>query len=309
MLRLPSLRLVALALGLATPSVVVACGDASSTEGSTTAAAGGHGTSTSTGGSHAGGAHTGGSHAGGSSAGGAHAGGASAGGSGGSSAGGAGGSGGTAAGGSGGASAGGAGGASTGGSGGAGGVADAGPDAACAMTEEDVGPLPGIHVPNCSFIEFQSNPPSSGEHYPTWAAFKAYAEPLPRGFWIHDLEHGAVVVAYNCPNGCASDVAALEAFFASRPVNPTCTPPVERRYVLTPDPKLDARFAVIAWGVALKGDCLDPAALEAFYAAHYAHAPEDECFDGVDVLAANGGLPPGCGEAPDGGVDAAADAP
>jgi len=59
----------------------------------------------------------------------------------------------------------------------------------------------------CSAITYPMNPPVYGEHYPVWAAYKSYSFPVPLGFLVHDLEHGAVELLYNCPEGCADEVA------------------------------------------------------------------------------------------------------
>lgn len=160
---------------------------------------------------------------------------------------------------------------------------------------------PSPHVPTCSPVTYATNPPTSGPHYPVWAAFKTYATPVPRGFWVHDLEHGAVVITYNCPGGCDQELADLEAFLAARPVDPLCLAPVERRIVVTPDPELDVRFAASAWGFALKSDCFDLGFLGPFLDAHYAMAPESFCADGFDPTAPDAGVPSGCGEIPDAG--------
>jgi hypothetical protein len=138
-----------------------------------------------------------------------------------------------------------------------------------------------------------------------WAAFKTYAAPVPRGFLVHALEHGAVVFGYNCPDGCAADVAALQAMLDARAADPLCVAPLKNRFIVAPDPLLDARFAVSAWGFALKLDCMDVVEIGAFIDAHYAMAPENFCFDGADVLAPAFNLPPDCGLPPiaDAGTD------
>ena len=38
---------------------------------------------------------------------------------------------------------------------------------------------------------------------------------MPRGFYLHDEEHGAVVILYNCPTGCDADLANLASFLAA----------------------------------------------------------------------------------------------
>jgi hypothetical protein len=200
------------------------------------------------------------------------------------------------------------------GSGGAGGAApdagDAGDDGD-ASTEADAAfdcgtaivEFPTIaspHIPVCSPISYDTNPPTSGPHYPIWAAYQTYTEPVPRGFYVHDLEHGGIVIAYNCPSGCDAELAQLASFLDARSPDPTCTPPVKFRVVVTPDPLIPTPFAAAAWGWALTSQCFDFAALGPFMDAHYRMAPEDFCSDGVDVTSPDAGIPDGCGQG-DGG--------
>ena len=153
------------------------------------------------------------------------------------------------------------------------------------------------HIPVCSFVEYLTKPPSSGNHYPVWAAYKTYVAPIPEGFFVHNLEHGTIVLTYNCPDGCASDVAAAQAMLDSLPADPDCAAqasPVRRRSLMTPDPKLDVPFAASAWGWTLRAKCFDSAAFQSFALRHYNQGREDICADGDDVsvgLAANCGDP------------------
>jgi len=141
-------------------------------------------------------------------------------------------------------------------------------------------PIEGFnHVPNCDPTPYQTNPPSSGNHYGVWANYTTYATTFRPGFFVHDLEHGAIVITYNCPGGCPDEVAEVQAFIDSLPAD--CgTPP--RRVVLLPYPDLDVRWAASAWGFTLRADCFDRAAFGQFYADHYNHGPEDICSNGVD---------------------------
>lgn len=118
------------------------------------------------------------------------------------------------------------------------------------------------------------------------------------------MEHGAVVIAYNCPLGCDSEIAQIAAMLDARPADPLCVMPIKGRYVITPDPLLDTRFAAVAWGAMMKSDCLDLGALSNFVDMHYAKAPENVCANGVDVTDPASGIPVNCGEAmPDAGTD------
>lgn len=142
-------------------------------------------------------------------------------------------------------------------------------------------------MPVCSPVEYRTKPPSSGNHYPFWAAYKAYATPVPEGFWVHNLEHGTIVISYNCPAGCASDVAAAAQMLAALPQDPECVSlgeGVYRRSLMTPDPKLDVPFAASAWGWTLRARCFDPVAFQAFALAHYNQGPEDLCNQGEDPV-------------------------
>lgn len=152
------------------------------------------------------------------------------------------------------------------------------------------------HVETCAPVSYSSNPPASGPHYPSWAAFISYSEPVPRGFWVHSMEHGAVILLYDCPSGCDAEVTEAEAVVAGLPADPSCSASgAARRIVLTPDPLLDTKWAAAAWGWTLRASCFEPAVFSEFVAAHYAHAPEDECAAGT--LIGDGGLvpPAGCG--------------
>jgi hypothetical protein len=138
-----------------------------------------------------------------------------------------------------------------------------------------------LHEGLCSPILYQTNPPSSGNHYPVWAVYKTYSKPFLPGFWVHNLEHGAVVITYNCPGGCPAEVSAAQAVIDGLPADPGCP---KRRVVMLPNPDLDVRFAASAWGVTLKASCFDPAAFAKFYTDNVGHGLEPVCDDGYDPL-------------------------
>ncbi|MBI2590761.1 MAG: DUF3105 domain-containing protein [Candidatus Blackburnbacteria bacterium] len=67
-------------------------------------------------------------------------------------------------------------------------------------------PLPGEavtllsrdHVTDISNVQYSSSPPTSGPHFSAWAKAGAYDEILSDGYLLHSLEHGYVVVSYDC---------------------------------------------------------------------------------------------------------------
>ena len=160
------------------------------------------------------------------------------------------------------------------------------PGGVCNVEPTTVTGLEQLHLAVCSEVSYPDNPPAGGNHYSTWAAFQSYSFPVPRGFWVHDLEHGAIVFSYNCPQGCADEVAQVQALIDALPADPACSPATPRRVVLTPDPLLDVRWGVSSWGFTLRATCVDPERFREFYLNHFARAPEDLCnpgsnFDGT----------------------------
>lgn len=156
--------------------------------------------------------------------------------------------------------------------------AGGGPPALCDSVSEEHPPLSASHLASCSAVSYDSNPPSGGNHYDVWAAFQSYDFAVPAGFLVHSLEHGAVVFWYNCPDGCAEEVAQASAMLDSFPLDPLCAgTSTPRRAILVPSPDLDARWAASAWGFLQKADCFNELALRSFYAEHYGQGPERLC--------------------------------
>ncbi len=179
------------------------------------------------------------------------------------------------------------------------GFAPSGPVGPCKAVTQQHAIEGQTHVPICSYVDYLTLPPSSGNHYMVWAAYKTYTQPVPEGYWVHDLEHGAIVLTYNCGTaGCPADVAAAQQMIDSYPDDPVCASQntgVPHRFVMTPDPRLDVQFAASAWGWTLRANCFDEGAFRAFAVAHYGHGSEDLCYDGEDVIGSATGDPPGCG--------------
>jgi hypothetical protein len=163
------------------------------------------------------------------------------------------------------------------------------PGGACNVVPKSATGLTQLHHTACSPLDYPDNPPIGGDHYSVWAAFQSYSFAVPRGFWVHDLEHGAVVFSYNCPDGCVDEVAAVQALIDALPSDPLCEGMgVPRRVVLTPDPLLDVRWGLSAWGHTLRADCVDAERFQQFYLNHFGLGPERLCNPGSDFA----GVPP-----------------
>lgn len=135
-----------------------------------------------------------------------------------------------------------------------------------------------VHVPVDSVIAYDHNPPASGPHYPIWARYQEHTAAVPRGYWVHDLEHGAVVMLYR-PDAGAAVIDALRAAFLSLPADPQC--PGLGRALLTPDPLLDKPFSVVAANVELVCDRVDAQQIADFTTMNRGHGPETVCVSGA----------------------------
>ena len=130
-------------------------------------------------------------------------------------------------------------------------------------------------------IEWNSNPPSSGDHFGQWATFKEYTSVVPRGFLVHSMEHGAVLLLYKCAAPpCTEIVEALRRVRDAVPSDSRCDPAIRARVIIAPDPLLDVPVAAAAWGWIYKAQCVDEPSMIQFAKDHYAQSPVNICAAG-----------------------------
>ena len=107
--------------------------------------------------------------------------------------------------------------------------------------------------------------PAGGSHHLCWAPWGISTTPVGDEHWVHNLEHGGVAFLYRCTTDCSAEVVQLTDYVSTLPVGTA---------VMSPEPMLNHRFTIVAWGYRLETDCLDLAAFEAFYLEHQGHGPE-----------------------------------
>jgi hypothetical protein len=125
------------------------------------------------------------------------------------------------------------------------------------------------HVPSCedpAQCGDGSEPPIGGPHCPVWTNCRVWDMAQPRCEYIHNLEHGHMVLAYNCPSGCADVVSALTAYWMGRP-DP-------KRILVTPEPLLKSKVAAMVWGWGWAGDSVDTSKLDEIASHQDKEAPE-----------------------------------
>lgn len=127
------------------------------------------------------------------------------------------------------------------------------------------------HVEEGAPLSYAHFPPSSGSHYPRpWPA-GYYDQPVAEGYWIHSLEHGFVVVLYNCPDGCPDMQAKLQSLMSKAPPR-RCD---ERRLIIVPYSRgMTTPISMVAWGKQLDLAEYDEQAILNFYKRYEDRGPE-----------------------------------
>jgi hypothetical protein len=135
------------------------------------------------------------------------------------------------------------------------------------------------HVTPGTRVTYTWCPPASGKHYnatglgpiPGNRVYGPSEVTAPQG-WVHNLEHGALVLVYSCPNGdgpgCTdAGQAALKAILAKWPISPICKFPANPiSPVMTRFDDMPYPYAALVWDAVLPMQTLDEAALFRFFA-------------------------------------------
>ncbi len=103
------------------------------------------------------------------------------------------------------------------------------------------------HVADGTQVQYNSNPPTSGQHYVKWITRGIYDKPQVDGNLVHSLEHGAVIVSYksDLPK---EDVEKVKSVFSSVSVS---------KKIMVPRDNLDLPVALTSWGRLLKLQTID----------------------------------------------------
>jgi hypothetical protein len=129
-------------------------------------------------------------------------------------------------------------------------------------------------------VDYPMTPPAGGPHDPVWLECGAYDQPLRDENAVHDLEHGAVWIAYD-PDLSADDVSTLEDA-------------LPQNGIMAPYPGLPAPVVVTVWGRQLRLDGADDERLALFVAefGHSETAPEPNASCAGGATDPNGGRQP-----------------
>lgn len=140
--------------------------------------------------------------------------------------------------------------------------------------------MPHYHVERGTKIQYNHDPPTSGCHYsiPGQAPVPpgAYNVEIDAEFWVHNLEHGYIVVLYNCPNdSCPGDFDKLKTWRKSLPPDPAAKGQLNYAKVLVlPWHTMAKKFAAVSWDYYIGWDSLDISKVQEFYDNHVGQSPE-----------------------------------
>jgi hypothetical protein len=130
------------------------------------------------------------------------------------------------------------------------------------------------HFPQGTQLTYAANPPASGPHWPIPAARGFYDAALDEEQWVQNLEHGYVVILFDCGGAC--EEALLEALRALPASLPDSAVFGYEKVIITPYDCLPApaRITLIAWGVQLHLPAFDEPAIRDFYERYLDRGPE-----------------------------------
>lgn len=126
------------------------------------------------------------------------------------------------------------------------------------------------HIGEGENVTYNSNPPTSGPHLPTWEKYGIKDKEIQDELLVHSLEHGYVILSYNCsklPQG--SDCEA----FKKQLVDIANEKRVWKLIVI-PRSNLDVPLALTAWGHLDKMNQVDKNRIVAFIDEFRDQGPE-----------------------------------
>lgn len=120
--------------------------------------------------------------------------------------------------------------------------------------------------------QYNSDPPTSGLHYATEAQAGFYDENIytyPAGYLVHNLEHGYVIIWYNCDLLDETGCAALKS-----QIRTVMDDLGGVKLIAYPWNSIDVPVATTSWGRIQKFEVFDMEQAKAFYRANLNRAPE-----------------------------------
>ncbi|MEX0881487.1 MAG: DUF3105 domain-containing protein [Candidatus Saccharimonadales bacterium] len=126
------------------------------------------------------------------------------------------------------------------------------------------------HVPDGTKFNYNSNPPSSGDHYQSPERRGFYDQEIPDGNLVHNLEHGYVWIAYQ-PDLPANQIQKLKGLFSKPYSNPDFIP---SKAIVTKRSNNPTPISIVSWTWTMNLENYDEKKLMQFYLQHVSKSPE-----------------------------------
>lgn len=127
------------------------------------------------------------------------------------------------------------------------------------------------HIDIGKTADYKHFPPSSGLHYGKILSWGFYNEAIPPEYWVHSLEHGGVVILYNCATTCKDTEDAIWQVVQKAPPEDQFN---EVKILVTPNSQIEHKVIALAWDTELDLDEADYSVLLDFYNRHVNQGPE-----------------------------------
>jgi hypothetical protein len=146
---------------------------------------------------------------------------------------------------------------------------------------QGVRPRPGQEIPIMTSThiavdsdpgEYNSDPPTSGPHYPNEAQVGFYdtnSYQYPAGYLVHNLEHGYIIFWYNC--SLLEEAACTDLKSQIKSVMDEVN---NVKVIAYPWDLLDVPVAMTSWGRLQKMETFDATQARAFYKSNLNRSPE-----------------------------------
>jgi hypothetical protein len=148
---------------------------------------------------------------------------------------------------------------------------------------EDLG---RTHMQIGETVEYNSNPPTSGNHYPEWTKAGAFDTIKDDRNLLHSLEHGYIIMTYKCPGvGASIFNSPTESTASAQSGSDDCKQRYDqlktiyeakgqRKLIVVPRENMDTNFAVTAWTRMDSFNEFDKPKIERFVDAYFDQGPE-----------------------------------
>ncbi len=127
------------------------------------------------------------------------------------------------------------------------------------------------HIEFPTLGQYDHYPPSSGVHYGRILEWGFYQDEIPPEYWVHSLEHGGIVILYNCSADCQATEDALWQLMDSAPPEVVFN---EVKILISPNSQIESPVVALAWGRQLDLDFPDYDTLLNFYQRYVNQGPE-----------------------------------